>query len=424
VFINKHETKIFMERKTIMKNQRIKKIISFIIISVMIMGFGVTQTNAESMEKSLEFQNISEKEILALYNSKREPGDWLKELPKLEDVIIPNENGIDYSPMEHFYPENMTDEEIGEVIERIANGENVIFGDGSSYDIRELFSQYLNEIDNSGNVNLEDSLNHDISELFSQYLNEIDNSLQWSGLNANATHQWLTARGLTILGNQHSSIRNRISNARQSQILLGSDWPDEHETSDFNNSHFYYYPYGITTGTNFMWETTNTAKHRVIYWYDRAVLLYNTSMTNATNRTLAFNYLGRAIHYLSDIGAPVHTGERAPRHPITNAIELVSLAAQAVEHLTWEGDANNSKQNYAVSTGGFYGIYTSSPLSAIIDSNARISAGYYGASRQITKKVLPPFYWSSIQNSLQETQRDVAGLLYKFYIDTGNFRFD
>ncbi|MCL2083461.1 MAG: hypothetical protein FWH04_09565 [Oscillospiraceae bacterium] len=86
-------------------------------------------------------------------------------------ALVPGSHSEDNSAenqTERFHIDEMTEPEIEEVIQRIVNGENVIFGNGVDYHGAE---------------------NSDEGD-----------SDEWAGDDRNKTHQWLTAVALNMLG--------------------------------------------------------------------------------------------------------------------------------------------------------------------------------------------------------------------------------
>lgn len=335
-----------------------------------------------------EREEITLDDILTKLNSELDPKDWLTELPFDDDIEIPEPGDNVYEEPEHFYPENMTEHEIAAVIERIANGEHAIFGDG---------------------------VERDFSDQIEAPLSRSYSLTRWSSGTSYATHQWLVVRGWVILTNDYPLIGNCFTSAQIAQVQLGADWPDENETGPTTlagistfSSHFFNYP----TGTNYIWGSSPTAKSKLISWYNSAVNKYKRSYGNTDLRDEAFHDLGKAIHYLSDIGSPPHTGDRAFD---ADDYSFIVDPGLAFFHACYETDADNNKTSYRINSSNLYSWYNVCGLDYIAEVNAGISYKYYpGISSTGTT------YWNSVKNPLELTQQDVAGLLYKFYKDTNN----
>ena len=346
------------------KNSKITSILCLVLAIIMLFSSVVMASDNNRHNDSADY--------LAKLNYGLDPEDWITDLPREPSVEIPDDFMPDDSPLEHYYPENMTDSEIDEVIQRIANGENVIFGDGVPMDYSVELSERSSE------------------------------PLRWKA-GKNKTHQWITTRAFAILANDKPSVYNWFLSNEKSAAIEYSDWPDDNETSKQNDWHFYNSP----TGTNYYWNTnsTNTAKSRFTYWYNQAV-----SAGRNANWVTAAQHLGKAIHYLSDIGAPPHTGDRAKQ---TSSGGYSFDLNQGGYHLVYEIDAQDSRNLYAMSTAGYYIWYTSNTPASIAGTNASISYSYYYAAYHGT----PSSRYAAIEWPLKYTQMDVAGLLYKYYYD-------
>ena len=348
----------------------------FISISIVANASMINNTNtivkAEDEIHIEEREIITNNDILAKLNNGLQENEQLTEIPSKATILHDVNQNYIYQDPERFYVEDMTEDEIYVVISRIANGENVIFGDGVAPDYSS------------------------------------DNQGDWASGGISKTHQWLTARGFAILANEQSAIYSKFTAAQIGYVTEDSDWPDiiaNGETIDTFNCHFYNYP----TGTNYWWETTPTAKDKFDYWYNSAKDKYNRDDTEE-----GFKDLGKAIHYLSDIGSPVHTGDRA----FDTGLGLIVDIAQGARHFAYESDADTYKTNFSATSGGYYYFYANNNTDYIIEVNAGISYNYYAD----TAPLFPPYddYWAAVQYPLEYTQRDIAGLLYKFYLDTNN----
>jgi len=330
---------------------------------------------------------ITLEDVLLKLNAGKNKNE-LAEIPHEEDLETYELETDEDSAPEHFYQENMAEDEIFKVIDRISSGENVIFGDGIDYNQRDTLLQSGSGVISSG----------------------------WSGgLNGkNKTHQWLVTRAFKILSNDNPVIKNRFTTNQIAVITEFSDWPDVKETNEMNNWHFYYYH----TKTNFQGNSKPTAKSKFIDWYNSAVNKYNRSHNDVKLQTEAFQDLGKCIHYLSDLGTPVHTGDRA--HTFWNG-GIIADGLQAAKHVSWEFVADQVKKFHEVESSEYYSWYTSNTLSYITEVNACISYDFYSDTQNPLNVGL---YYGSMKSCLKYTQKDVAGLLYKFYIDTNELQYN
>ena len=304
-----------------------------------------------------------------------------EELCDYIDNIVANEKTDPYAnqPWEKYNPEDLTEEELNNVISRIANGEHVVLGEGIVGDNLQGFS----------------------SESSS-------NDSKWSAGGYNNTHQWITASALNILSiDGKTTICNWITTTDRTNLLTGSDWPDLYEDGnllvDYNRKHFYYWP----NKCDYMGNTsTENAKTRFVYWYNQAVIKYNSGSSSAI-RAAAFENLGKAIHYLSDLYTPVHTAQ-------CTFGNIANIATLAPMHSSFETKANQYKSNYyAGYDGGLYSGWLNYTNAYIADVVACASYNAYVSYCGNENTYGNAYGWALVSN-----QRDVAGLINKFYYDT------
>ncbi|MCL1878902.1 MAG: hypothetical protein FWF80_08585 [Defluviitaleaceae bacterium] len=246
------------------------------------------------------------------------------------------------------------------------------------------------------------------------------------------THQWITSNAFRILRNEQQEAWKWFYPNDQITVIKYSDWPDYSGSGErypfikignhkiwLNNWHYYH----VETGTNFMREPKNfNAVTRFEYWYNQSLAQYR-----AGHREEALCDLGKAIHYLADLGSPPHTGDRIPAewnfdHPPRESV--IELLAQARDHVRYELFANQVK-NLAVAEGGGHFDWTTSELQQIGKEAAQYSHKYYSTTRMpplfrlasLEGALAIPQYAEAIINPLMAAQRNVAGILYKFYRD-------
>jgi len=123
------------------------------------------------------------------------------------------------------------------------------------------------------------------------------------------------------------------------------------------------------------------------------------------DRLGAMMSLGCAIHYLSDVGSVPHTGDRFS----------AATPYMLIYHNQFETDANNWKSYYRITYGGHYNFANTS-LFDILDRRAEASYSMYRSGVYINSGNSSN-YEICINLSLVWTPRDIAGLLYKFYMD-------
>lgn len=324
--------------------------------------FGIISSSASYAPVKPQIENDNEnayekdtiERALGMLNSIRGADEQLTSFP-IEATIEPDFSK-ELEPLKKYYRENMTEVEIENLISRIADGENVIFGDGA--------------VDISAN-----------------------SPQRWGS--ANGTHQWAVSRGFALLGNEAGEAKGYFNSYAVSTIMEYADWPDNHETNDNNNWHFYNWK----NKTNYWHQTAPTAKDRFIYWYESAVRQYRSGDKNTS-----YQSLGKAIHYLSDLGTPVHVGDQSI-FDYELRIYVVDYIA-AIEHGRYETQAGQIKASYNVNYGGYYNDYIKYTLNQLADMVAKTADIYYW-----------PGTSGRFQYPLQNVQRNIAGLLYKFVVD-------
>lgn len=254
-------------------------------------------------------------------------------------------------------------EELKQKVMRIAEGSDELFGEGVSF--------HNLDQGNTGDV-----------------------SVQWGSGGINKTHQYLAARGLTILQNDKgSSVANNYYTTGAASIIMEyADMPDVDENQDVFAAHFYN-PY---TGLNFIAQTNPTAKTKFIDHYNNAVSNYSS------NPTYAYQELGRAIHFLSDLNEPHHAA---------NAI------AGVTNHIEFEGWVDAYRYTYNVNNSSWYTYVSTSTLDGISNYCAYHAYGYLEWATAVTNQAAN--FHVAANGTLPFAQQFVAALLYRFLDDVG-----
>ncbi len=260
--------------------------------------------------------------------------------------------------------------EIETKLEMIANGGDVVFGDGVQL---HAVQQYNDGI-----------------------------TPQWAGGGMNYTHQYLSARALTILRNDYRNAYDLIS-PYTSTILIDSDWPDEYETYPISGvptfkSHFY----DPSTGKNWIGETNPTAKTKFIEWANKAKQYYYL------DRATAMKYLGRALHYLADLNEPHH----AQNYTVVGS-----------DHGMYETWANSNRFNYQIESTNKYSNYYGTWNSILDDlvENSADNANNFGFTYDAVEhmSVLEDPYHTVSNSTLKYSQEMMSVFLYRFLKEVG-----
>lgn len=113
-------------------------------------------------------------------------------------------------------------------------------------------------------------------------------------------HEYITMVACNVLSNDKGFYSNNASNVVAITLLisLASLLPDEDENnSNLFTGHFY----NPITGCNYLLQTDNTARTNAVAHYEDAV-----EAANNGNMNLAYEHLGRCLHYVQDVCEPHH----------------------------------------------------------------------------------------------------------------------
>ncbi|MGI6014254.1 MAG: S-layer homology domain-containing protein [Oscillospiraceae bacterium] len=234
----------------------------------------------------------------------------------------------------------------------------------------------------------------------------------------NSVHKMLTNQGFYILfsdkGSTVSNIRGKYSQDALANIYYGSRAPDIDETDIETNpktgkeTKTYKGHYGsprVISGqsriVNKNGETNPTAYTRFNdHYYEAKVAFSHREWTKA------YNELGQAIHYLEDINCPPHaaliTNENENRH--TNYEVWVR---DNFYSSYWESTASSNTYSYMCNSTFFTISYDFATLAKNVAGST-----VNDLSRGST-------CIANTRECLKRTQRAIAGLGYRFLVDTG-----
>ncbi len=197
---------------------------------------------------------------------------------------------------------NLTKNEMEKIIEDIARGGNTLIGGGVPFE-----SQYFKK----------KPTNKDVI------------TPNWAGGGPNHTHQFIASNGILAL--KHDKGENVVTHLYEDNgaalIMQYADQPDvdEIDLPYICLGHFY----DPTTGENYLGTTDPTANLRFCEHYNAAVANFHS------NKALAWQHLGRAIHYVSDLNEPHHAANKL---------------AQITNHSDYEIWVDNNRYNYVVTS--------------------------------------------------------------------------
>lgn len=206
----------------------------------------------------------------------------------------------------------------------------------------------------------------------------------------NHTHQYIVANALLILNNDFgSNILNSEANVKL--LLEGTDWPDGFgNETDYGTfaGHFY----NPVSGENWLGQKSPTAKTRGVDYFNWAVNAYK-----AGNVSVAFDYLGKGTHYVSDINEPHHAQ---------------NLTAVNSNHTAFEKYVDTNRSNYKIDNNTIENSYYESALAQDVDSlmhNAALN-GWNLAAKAQKESTMEEAASQSVKNAIIS----VTQYLYKF----------
>lgn len=214
-------------------------------------------------------------------------------------------------------------------------------------------------------------------------------------------HDILVKQSLQIFENQYKKESNLYKNNKE-QIINGAVEPDYDE--HYSCSHYYIYKDSETYYKNRLNKYMRSAKTNFLLHYYMAINLYFNSKFE-----LAFNHLGRAIHYITDIGTPPHTAN------VSDA--KIGKCLFLKPHIKFELYVSNHVNDYLLNSTDNYDYMLNNSFETILNELSKESSQYKKDLltrtnyEEITKHVVP-----LIQNK-------ITGLLLKFYSDINNNPF-
>lgn len=226
----------------------------------------------------------------------------------------------------------------------------------------------------------------------------------------NGTHQVITRDAINFIDSTFPNFFIKDDNIYVTQLY--SDYPDIYEKHDVYSWHFYNY---ITKGN--YWDNildSINAKTKFFEHYNKAIAYYYT------NRIQSFRELGCAMHYLSDIATPVHTGDGIEsseywvsvlnsNNGLATAVGI--LLAMYMNHSSFENYVNDRDENSEcnIPSSIDFDYYMTTSLDTIIEDLAEYSYGYYDEAigNDANKNI-------AMINTVPRAKEAVAGVLYRF----------
>lgn len=232
-------------------------------------------------------------------------------------------------------------------------------------------------------------------------------------------HKLIANQAIICLRNDKPEVAKYLYENNGAQTIIDySTEPDisERDLADVNlwgysigafRAHFY----NPTTGANYRGEKNPTANTRFRDHYDLAVSSYKKKMYN-----LAWQELGRAIHYLGDLNAPHHAANVA-------ALDT-NLKQASLTHGHYEDWVNSVCRDYAINNASeeTYKYALNNNVWQVGHDMAVNANGYaYMVATQYREKDVNNRK-AATNGTLPKAQRIAAGILYKFLKDVGKVK--
>lgn len=208
------------------------------------------------------------------------------------------------------------------------------------------------------------------------------------------THQYTTTRGIDICKNVIKDTKSLYTNDVYNQLYKFCTKPDDDEIEGAFKVHFY----NPATEKNFNGED-DSALYRFKMHYGKALDLYKEEKIMDS-----ISELGRALHFLEDMNTPVHTNNQSFLDSTIDVFLHTSFEKRCVQ-VQSEVVSKMLKREFD--------YYKNNTLEQIGKSCAFLANDNFYA---LYKKKLPRD--DIAKNSIENAQKAVAGVLYRFFLDT------
>lgn len=207
------------------------------------------------------------------------------------------------------------------------------------------------------------------------------------------THQYTTTRGIEICKQVMKDTKKMYTKEVYDQLYKFCTKPDDDEIEGAYKVHFY----NPATEKNFNGED-DSALYRFKMHYDNALKLFKEG-----KELDSISELGRALHFLEDMNTPVHTNNQSFLDSTIDVFLHTSFEKRCVE-----------VQSEVVSKmlGREFDYYVNNTIEQIGKSSAFLANDNFYS---LYKKKLPRDIIA--KNSIENAQKAVAGVLYRFFLD-------
>lgn len=211
------------------------------------------------------------------------------------------------------------------------------------------------------------------------------------------THEYTTKKGIDICNSIFKEASELYDERSIAQLHEFCTRPDEDEIEGAFKVHFY----NPATEKNFNGED-DSALNRYKVHYNNAL-----NLLKKKEKDQAISELGRAIHFLEDMNTPVHTNNQSFIDSTIDVFLHTSFEKRCVE-VQSTVDASMQKREFD--------YYKNNTLEQIGKASAMLANDNFYA---LYKKTLPRDIVA--KNSIENAQKAVAGVLFRFYLDVKKF---
>ncbi len=176
-------------------------------------------------------------------------------------------------------------------------------------------------------------------------------------------------------------------------LIIYSTQPDKDETQGIYKYHFY----NPITETNFMNETESALK-RSREHFEKAVNNYKIG-----DKNMAYQELGRSVHFMEDMNTPVHTAYELP----SDSVKKLQMHVDFEKYC--DSLCNECKLEIVPESLRYYETNTFDTI-ARFASTLSADNFYYLENKKMDKEKLA-------KNAVSNAQKNVSGLMYRFFIE-------
>lgn len=208
------------------------------------------------------------------------------------------------------------------------------------------------------------------------------------------THKYTTKIGIALAKDNFKEDFDKLYDEEAiSQLMTFCTKPDEDESTGGFKYHFY----NPATEKNFMGENESALK-KCNDHYSNALRNYKEG-----NKLDAFEELARSLHFLEDLNTPVHTNNQT----------FIDTAFNVAFHVSFENRCKEIQHSVvAIMNKREFAYYKDNSLTTIAKASALLANdNFYALYEKFLSKN------KVAKNSIENAQKAVAGVLYKFILD-------